>query len=66
MGKEQELIVITKAYDQILWSCNHTSKFLRNHRFVLGERIERNLEDTDKPHEAAKWRKETVRNPVKP
>ena len=26
-----------------LWSCNHTSKFPRNHRFVLGERIERNL-----------------------
>ena len=43
MGKEQELIVITKTYDLILWSCNHTSKFPRNHRFVLGERIERNL-----------------------
>ena len=27
----------------ILWSCNHTSRFPRNHRFVLGERIERNL-----------------------
>ena len=32
-------------YDFILWSCNHTSKFPRNHRFVLGERIERNLYD---------------------
>jgi len=39
----QELIVITKTYDLILWSCNHTSKFPRNHRFVLGERLERNL-----------------------
>lgn len=38
-----ELTVITKTYDLILWSCNHTSKFPRNHRFVLGERIERNL-----------------------
>jgi hypothetical protein len=28
-----------------LWSCNHTGKFPRNHRFVLGERIERNLYD---------------------
>jgi len=45
MAKEQELIVITKAYDLILWSCNHTSRFPRNHRFVLGERIERNLYD---------------------
>jgi hypothetical protein len=28
-----------------LWSCRHTGKFPRNHRFVLGERIERNLYD---------------------
>ena len=41
--KDQELIVITKTYELILWSCNHTSRFPRNHRFVLGERIERNL-----------------------
>jgi hypothetical protein len=43
MKKDQELIVITKTYDLRLWSCNHTRKFPRNHRFVLGERIERNL-----------------------
>jgi hypothetical protein len=40
-----ELTVITKAYDLILSSCNHTGRFPRNHRFVLGERIERNLYD---------------------
>ncbi len=45
MKREQELTVITKTYDLILWSCNHTSRFPRNHRFVLGERIERNLYD---------------------
>lgn len=39
----EELVIITKTYDFILWSCNHTGKFPRNHRFVLGERIERNL-----------------------
>ena len=43
--QEVELTVITKTYDFILWSCNHTGKFPRNHRFVLGERIERNLYD---------------------
>ena len=43
--RTEELTVITKAYDLILWSCNHTGKFPRNHRFVLGERIERNLYD---------------------
>jgi len=43
MKKDQELIVITKSFDLILWSCNHTSRFPRNHRFVLGERIERSL-----------------------
>ncbi len=36
--EHEELTVITKTYDLILWSCNHTSKFPRNHRFVLGER----------------------------
>src|SRR3954452_6060384 len=41
----EELTVITKTYDLILWSCNHTGKFPRNRRFVLGERIERNLYD---------------------
>lgn len=41
MKQEQELVVISKTYDLILWSCNHTSRFPRNHRFVLGERIER-------------------------
>src|SRR6516225_5851898 len=45
LKRHEELIVITKTYDLILWSCNHTSKFPRNHRFVLGERIERNLYD---------------------
>ena len=43
MKKAEELTVITKTYDLILWCCNHTSRFPRNHRFVLGERIERNL-----------------------
>jgi hypothetical protein len=41
----EELVVITKTYDLILWSCHHTGKFPRHHRFVLGERIERNLYD---------------------
>src|SRR3954463_10944897 len=43
MQKGQELTIITKTYDLILWSCQHTSRFPRNHRFALGERIERNL-----------------------
>jgi hypothetical protein len=45
MAKDQELIVIMKTYDLILWSCNHTSRSPRNHRFVFGERIERKLYD---------------------
>ena len=45
MKRGEELVVITKTYDLILWSCNHTSRFPRSHRFVLGERIERNLYD---------------------
>jgi hypothetical protein len=45
MSDNQELLVITKTYDLIVWSCHHTSRFPRNHRFVLGERLERNLYD---------------------
>src|SRR5438270_10054917 len=45
LKRHEELVVITKTYDFILWSCHHTGKFPRNHRFVLGERIERNLYD---------------------
>ena len=59
--KGQELIVITKTYDLILWSCNHTSKFPRNHRFVLGERIERNLYNLVKTLIVAKYRKNRQR-----
>ncbi len=43
MKQGQELIVITKTYDLILWCCHHISRFPRNYRFVLGERIEGNL-----------------------
>ena len=45
LKRHEELVIITKTYDLILWSCHHTGKFPRNHRFVLGERIERNLYD---------------------
>jgi hypothetical protein len=40
-----ELLVICKAYDLVPWSCHHTGRFPRNHRFVPGERIERHLYD---------------------
>src|SRR5271166_5788424 len=45
LKRNDELVVVTKTYDLIMWSCKHTGKFPRNHRFVLGERIERNLYD---------------------
>jgi hypothetical protein len=46
MAEQQpELAVIRKTYDLVKWSCGHTSKFPRSHRFVLGERIERRLYD---------------------
>ena len=59
--KDQELIAITKTYDLILWSCNHTSKFPRNHRFVLGERIDRNLYNLLETLIAAKYTKNRQR-----
>ena len=61
MKKDQELIVITKTCDLILWFCNHTSRFPRNHRFVLGERIERNLYGLLETLIAAKYTKKRQR-----
>ncbi len=49
MKQAEELVVITKTYDLILWSCQHTSKFPINHRFVLVERIERRYLSPQKP-----------------
>jgi hypothetical protein len=43
MAERAELLVLTKAFDFIVWSCRHTGRFPRQHRFVLGERIERQL-----------------------
>ncbi len=45
MPKDDELVIITKTYDFIVWSTQHTSRFPRNHRYVLGERIEVGLQD---------------------
>ena len=45
MKKNEELAVITKTYDLIVWTVNHTSRFPRNHRHVLGLRIEQHLYD---------------------
>jgi hypothetical protein len=45
MKSSKELAVILKTYDLIPWCVNHTGRFPRNHRFVLGERIERRVYD---------------------
>jgi len=58
MKKTEELVVITKTYDLILWSCNHTSRFPRNHRFVLSERLERTLYDLLETLIQAKYQRE--------
>lgn len=41
--KQEELVIIVKTYDLMKWCCEHTSKFPRNYRSVLGERIDKNL-----------------------
>ena len=42
-----ELDVITKTYDLILWMVGRIAKFPRSHRFVLGERMENTQRSTD-------------------
>jgi hypothetical protein len=58
MKKGQELMAIATAYNLNLWSRDHTSQFSRNHRFVLGERIERNLYGLRKTLIAAEYTKD--------
>lgn len=45
MKRQQELTVISKCYELVLWTVNHTSRFPRQHRHVLGDRIEQHLYD---------------------
>jgi hypothetical protein len=39
----EELTVIDKAYDLVLWSCRHIAKFPRSFRFTLGQHTEMRL-----------------------
>jgi hypothetical protein len=34
------MLLITKVYDLVVWSCRHVAKFPRSHRFTLGDRLE--------------------------
>ena len=34
-----ELVVITKTYDLVLWSCRHLAKFPWRYRFTVGLRV---------------------------
>ena len=40
---QQELPLIQKTYDLLLWTTNHIVKFPRSHKFSLGDRMERHL-----------------------
>jgi hypothetical protein len=42
---ENELSVVTKTYDLALWVLPHVSRFPRNHRFTLGDRLESGVLD---------------------
>ena len=43
MSRDEELPIIRAFYDFVLWLVPKIAKFPRNHRFVLGERMERQL-----------------------
>jgi hypothetical protein len=57
-GRGSELTVITKTYDLLLWTCNHTSRFPRSHRHVLGEKLEQLLLEVLDHLIACRYRKE--------
>lgn len=41
--KDQTPLVISKTYDLMVWTVNHTSRFPRSHRYALGLRLENTL-----------------------
>ena len=43
MPREEELPILRAFYDFAVWLIPKIAKFPRDHRFVLGERIERQL-----------------------
>ena len=43
MPRDEELPIIRAFYDFLLWLSPKIAKFPRDHRFVLGERMERQL-----------------------
>ena len=38
-----DLEILSRTYDLILWTLNHTAKFPRSHRYSLGTRMEDRL-----------------------
>jgi len=38
-----DLEILTRTYDLIMWTLNHTAKFPRSHRYSLGTRMEDRL-----------------------
>ena len=45
MKQQEEVVVLTKIYDLIQRSCNHTSRLPCQHCFIPGECLEHNLYD---------------------
>ncbi|MFO0870503.1 MAG: four helix bundle protein [Pirellulales bacterium] len=45
MPASQELAIITRSYDFLIWILGHTAKFPRSHRHGLGQRLENHLLD---------------------
>jgi hypothetical protein len=58
MQAKPALAVIVKTYDLVLWACHHVGRFPRNHRFVLGERLEGTLYDLLETLVEARYTKE--------
>ena len=43
MQAKEDLLIIDKVYDLVVWSCRHIAQFPRTHRFTLGDRIANRL-----------------------
>ncbi len=61
MKKQDELVMITKTYDLILWSCNNTGRFPWQHRFVFCFHAANTSRTTSPSHSATEATKSSNR-----
>ena len=55
-----ELHIINKAYELLIWTANHVAKFPRSHKFTLGDRLQIRMHEVLETLIMAKYRRDRL------